>query len=47
MKSLVHNSFTIRAVQIVSVLPKKVRNIKNCDVDTFKSALDEFLIKHT
>ncbi len=43
MKSLVHNSFPIRAVQVFNVLPIKVRNIKNCDVDTFKSALDEFL----
>lgn len=42
-KTLVTNSFTIRATKLFNVLPKCIREISGCELDTFKEALDEYL----
>jgi hypothetical protein len=42
-KTLVTNSFTIRATKLFNVLPKRLRGISGCELDTFKHALDKYL----
>ena len=43
VKSMVCNSFPVRAVKTFNVLPREIRNLTGCDIETFKSALDKFL----
>ena len=43
IKTLVTNSFTIRATKLFNVLPNHIRGISNCKIETFKSALDKYL----
>jgi hypothetical protein len=43
IKTLVINSFTIRATRLFNVLPQSIRGISGCELDTFKHALDEYL----
>lgn len=43
VKSIVYNSFPVRAVKTFNILPREIRNLTNCDVDRFKAVLDKFL----
>ena len=43
VKTLVRNSFPVRAVKTFNVLPEEIRNMTGCDVATFKAELDLFL----
>ena len=43
VKTLVRNSFPVRAVKTFNVLPQEIRNMTGCDVATFKTKLDRFL----
>jgi hypothetical protein len=43
VRTIVSSSFPVRAVQTFNVLPKHIRNLTGCDVNSFKSALDTFL----
>jgi hypothetical protein len=43
VKTLVRNSFPIRAVKTFNILPKHLRGLTGCSVDQFKAQLDRFL----
>ncbi len=43
VKTLLHNSFTTRAVRLFNILPKYLRNTTDCSIDSFKATLDKFL----
>ena len=43
VKTLLHNSFTTRAVRLFNILPKELRNTAGCSVDSFKNLLDKIL----
>ena len=42
-KTLINNSFIVRATKLFNVLPKSIRDVSGCELGTFKQALDEYL----
>lgn len=43
VKTLINSSFVVRAVKLFNAVPKDIREMSNCEIDTFKSALDTYI----
>ena len=43
IKTLVNNSFVVRALKLFNAIPKYIRKITDCDVAAFKNELDVYI----
>ena len=43
IKTLVNNSFVVRALKLFNAVPKYIRKITDCDVAAFKKELDVYI----
>ena len=43
VKTLVNSSFVVRAAKMFNALPKHLRDISKCDIDSFKNKLDRYI----
>ena len=44
VQNLIYASLPVHGQQLFNCLPKEIRNITKCEVDTFKGALDQYLM---